>query len=110
MRAFPDDGKEVQVSRGGGRLPAWNRSRQEILYEAEDHRLMTAGWTVRNGTFESGPPRLWSNVRLADTGVLGNFDAAPDGRILALLANGEPGDSLNVSVHFVRELEKRLGR
>lgn len=112
VRAFPDNGKEVQISRGGGRLPAWSRRRQEILYETEDHRIMALAWSVRDGAFEPGVLRPWSGVRLADTGVLANFDLASDGRILGLTAgsgDSEPSESLSVSLNALEEIERRIG-
>ena len=113
VRAFPDNGKEIQISRGGGRLPVWGRQRQEVLYETEDHQIMTLEWGVRSGNFVAGPVRPWSSVKLADTGVLANFDLASDGRILGLLSGlngGEPAESLSVTVNFFQKLESRSGR
>jgi len=89
VRAFPDDGREVRVSTHGGRIPAWSRGGTELLYETNDHRLMVASYAVENGHFVPSPPRSWSPVVLADTGVLANFDLAPDGRVLALLPTGD---------------------
>lgn len=113
VRAFPDNGAEVQISRGGGRLPIWNRRGNEILYETEDHRIMSVPWRVRSGVFESGEPRPWSGVKLAETGVLANLDLAVDGRMLALLpgsGDGEPREMLSMTLNFFQELENRLGR
>lgn len=111
VRAFPDNGREVQVSKSGGRLPAWSRLAQEIIYETEDHRIMVAPWRAGPDGFTAGAPKPWSNLRLADTGVLANFDLASDGRLLALLPNtleAEPAEALSVSFNFSDELRRRL--
>lgn len=74
---------------------------------------MALEWRVRAGAFEVRPPRPWSTVRLAETGVLANFDLSSDGRILALLAGptvGEPAESLSVTLNFFEEFEKRSSR
>ncbi len=110
VRAFPDDGREVRVSTHGGRIPAWAHGATELLYETNDHQLMVASYTVTNGRFVPSPPRSWSPVVLADTGVLANFDIAPDGRVLALLPAGdEPGpahDHATLVLNFFDELER----
>jgi serine/threonine-protein kinase len=86
VRAFPDNGRALRVSSNGGRIPAWSKNSAELLYETNDHRLMAAAFRVTNGELVMDAPRVWSTVQLADTGVLANFDVAPDGRVLALLA------------------------
>jgi hypothetical protein len=47
---------------------------------------MVAEYATSGAAFKPQAPRLWIDVRLADTGVLPNFDAAPDGRIAALVS------------------------
>ncbi len=110
VRAFPDDGHEVRVSTHGGRIPAWARGGSELLYETNDHQLMVASYTVANNRFVPSPPRSWSPVVLADTGVLANYDLAPDGRVLALLPAGdeaEPAhDHATLVLNFFDELER----
>ncbi|HEX5420827.1 MAG TPA: hypothetical protein VFY39_12575 [Gammaproteobacteria bacterium] len=89
VRAFPDTGREVRVSSNGGRIPAWSKSADELLYETEDHRLMAVSYRIMNGVFVPEAPRVWSGVPLADTGVIANFDLAPDGRrVIAMLPAG----------------------
>ena len=90
VRAFPDDGHAVRVSAKGGRIPAWSKAAAELLYETNDHRLMTLAYRVTNGAFVAGAPRAWSAIELADTGVLANYDVAPDGRVLAVLPQDGP--------------------
>src|SRR5262249_13931094 len=85
VRAFPDDGSEVQVSKGGGRVSYWRVHGGELLYSTDDQRIMAATYRINDGVFRAEPPPLWSQTRLADTGVLPNFDVAADGRIAALL-------------------------
>jgi eukaryotic-like serine/threonine-protein kinase len=111
VRPFGRPGAEVKVSQGGGRLPVWLNGGNEILYETTDHRLKAVGWRVRNGTFEVAEPKLWSDARLGDTGVLPNFDVAANGRILALLP--PPGQKITRNLvtfrfHFLEDLERRL--
>jgi serine/threonine-protein kinase len=86
VRAFPDTGTVVQVSSQGGRIPAWSRTTRKLFYETDDHRLMMTEYRLEGGAIEFSTPTPWSPVRLADTGVLANYDVSPDGeRVLALV-------------------------
>ena len=85
IRAYPDDGTKIQVSKGGGRISRWNRTGNELLFRTDDHRLMIASIAFNHGKMTVSSIRPFNGPRLADTGVLPNFDLAPDGRILALL-------------------------
>ena len=112
-RHFPDDGAKVQVSKGGGRVPRWSRSGRELFYATDDQRLMVVRYDARTASFAA--PRQWSAVRLADTGVLPNFDLAPsDRRVLALLPAAPPsaqrGNHATVLLGFFDEVQRRLDR
>lgn len=86
VRHFPDNGSKVQVSKGGGRIPRWSRNAHELFFSTDAQRIMVARYSVTGDSFVTEPPRLWTPVRLADTGVLPNYDLAPDGRrIIALV-------------------------
>lgn len=112
VRAFPDNGVEVQVSQGGGRLPRWTRS-GELIYATEDQRIMVVSYRVKGGSFEADVPRLWSKVRLGNAGVLGNFDVAPDGRIVALLPPRDPTgqqaqNHVTFLINFFDDVQRRV--
>jgi len=54
-------------------------------------------------------PRAWSSIELADTGVLANFDVAPDGRVLAVLSAVGPradGDTVTVLTNAFAEFRR----
>ena len=112
-RHFPDDGAKVQVSKGGGRVPRWSRSGRELFYATDDQRLMVVRYDARTRAF-AGVPRQWSAVRLADTGVMPNFDLAPSGRVLALLPAVPPSspraNHATVMLGFFDEVRRRLDR
>lgn len=114
VRPFPDNGmREVQVSAGGGRISKWLPNGRELLYRTDDHRLMVTAYRVENGTFIAEEPREWSSQRLADIGVLSNFDLAPDGsRVVALLpAEATRGQSLShatFALNFAQEVHRRV--
>jgi Tol biopolymer transport system component len=111
VRAFPAGDRETRVSSRGGRIPAWSRTSPELLYETNDHRLMVASYSiVPSGELVVAPPEPWSPHVLADTGVLANYDLAPDGRVLALVPFGEDSeparDHATLVLNFIDELER----
>ena len=114
VRAFPDTGKVVQVSSGGGRVVRWSRKGNQLFYATDDQRVLIVPYEVKNGIFESGRPRPWLTQRLADTGVLANFDVAPDGsRILALMPVSDPGreqaaNHVTFLVNFFDEVRRHV--
>jgi serine/threonine-protein kinase len=87
VRAFPDNGTQVQqISNAGGVMPMWSQNGHQLFYRTEDQRIMVADYTVKAGVFKSEKPRLWSGMKLADTGLAVNLDLHPDGkRFIALL-------------------------
>jgi len=112
VRAFPDNGGQVRVSSRGGRIPAWSRSGNRLFYETEQHYLMASSYEVPGGRFVSAEPHRWSTIQLADTGVLGNFDVAPDGKhVVGLVAEESPVDSqrrdhITLVANFFDEVRK----
>jgi serine/threonine-protein kinase len=92
VRRFPDDGSKVLVSSAGGRIPLWLPRSRDLIYETDRQTLMDVRYDVRQGRFVASVPREWVHIRLGDTGVLANFDAAPDGRIAALMPPAVSGD------------------
>jgi serine/threonine-protein kinase len=113
VRHFPDNGTKVQVSKGGGRIPRWSRNGHDLLFGTDAQRMMAARYSIRGDSFVAQVPRLWTHVRLADTGVLPNYDLAPDGaRIIALMpaptaVSAQSENHVTVMLHFIDELRRR---
>jgi hypothetical protein len=117
VRSFPrNDAPAVKVSEGGGRIPRWLTGTRELLYRTDDQRLMVVPYTVTNGAFVPGKPREWTGVRLADTGVINNFDVASDGtRVLALLPSDRDEDrrirnQVTIVLNFNEEVRRRVSQ
>ena len=113
VRAFPDKGTRWLVSSGGGTMPVWSRNGRELFYRNEDSRIMVATYTVNGDTFVVDKPRVWSERRLANTGLTPLFDLAPDGkRFLVLMApeSPEPAAQSHVTlmINFFDELRRRV--
>ena len=113
VRPFPDGGGDVQVSTGGGRVPRWPAKGHEIFYATDDHRIMAVPYTIQGSSFKAGTARIWSDRRLADTGVFPNFDVNPNGtRVAAILPavspqESQPGEATFL-INFFDELKRRL--
>ena len=72
----------IALSSNGGRISTWAKD-GSLFYETSDQRLMVVPYRIENGEFIAEAPRLWSTKRLADTGVIANYDVAPDGKSVA---------------------------
>jgi Tol biopolymer transport system component len=99
VRAFPDKGTRWPISNGGGTMPVWSRNGRELFYRTEDSRLMVATYAVNGDTFVAGKPRVWSEQRLANTGLTPNFDLAPDGKRFVVLMAPEGAEASRLQGH-----------
>jgi serine/threonine-protein kinase len=111
VRAFPDNGTKVRVSVDGGRIARWLPNGRELLYRTDDQRLMVATYSTKGGVFRADQPRPWTPTRLADTGVMANFDLAPNGgQVVALLPVREGEQTENHAtflLNFFDEVRRR---
>jgi serine/threonine-protein kinase len=113
VRAFPDNGSRVRVSSAGGNLPKWSPNGRELLFRTGDQRIMVTPYRVVGGSFVAGAPQPWASQALGDTGVLPNFDVAPDGkRIAGLTPVARPEDRqsqnhLTLMFNFPEEVRRR---
>lgn len=111
VRPFPNGDERVQVSAGGGCISAWSRTEPRLFYRTVDQRLMSLRYRVDGGTFTPEQPLAWSSLRLADTGVLANFDVAADSSVVALVADGgaqPPRDRVTIVANFFEELRRTV--
>ena len=73
---------------------------------------MVVEYQVKDGTFTAGTPKEWTPVRLADTGVIDNFDIHGD-RILGLVPAAREDEQriknrATVMLRFSDEVRRRL--
>jgi serine/threonine-protein kinase len=113
VRRYPDDGAAVRVSSYGGRVAAWARNANELLYSTYDQRIMSVVVRVERDRFSASSPQPWTSATLADAGVLPNFDLAPDGNHLIALVPAAPTRQLQsrnhvtVLLNFLDEVRRR---
>ena len=116
VRAFPDNGSKVKVSSAGGRIAAWSGDGRELLYRTDDQRIMAAAYSIKGGSFVVDSVRQWTLARLAETGVLPNFDFAADGKkMVALVPAAKPEDRQSENhvtflLNFFEEIERLFRR
>jgi eukaryotic-like serine/threonine-protein kinase len=113
VRAFPDNGRAVKVSSGGGSIPRWSPKGRDLYYRSDDHRIFVAAYRTEGGRFSVGNVRVWSATRLFDTGVFQNYDVAADGRIVALLPAGKPEERqsenhVTIMLNFFDRVRQRV--
>ena len=99
VREFPDKGTKSLISNDGGTMPVWSKNGRELFYRTEDSRIMVASYAVKGSAFAADKPRVWSEERLANTGLSPNFDIAPDGRLFAVLMSAEGPELPEVQRH-----------
>jgi serine/threonine-protein kinase len=100
VRRFPDNGTKRLVSSGGGMMPMWSPNGKDIFYRSQDQRLMVASYGVKDGAFIADPPRPWSAQRLANIGMTGNVDLAPDGTRFVALMPANAAESRDTRGHY----------
>jgi Tol biopolymer transport system component/predicted Ser/Thr protein kinase len=103
VRAFPDKGGKWQISNSGGVYPIWSRNGRELFFRSDDNRIMVANYTVKGDSFAAAKPRLWSDKKLADFGVVGtsNYDLAPDGKRIAAIMPAEEQEDQKAQNHVI---------
>jgi serine/threonine-protein kinase len=111
VRPFPGGkGGKWQISSGGGLYALWSKNGRELFYETADNRIMVVDYSVEDGSFIPGKPRLWCDRQLFYSGT-SNLDLAPDGKRFAVLHLQEsPKASPRVVflLNFFDELRRRI--
>jgi serine/threonine-protein kinase len=103
VRAFPDKGGKWQISNTGGVYPVFSRNGRELFFRGLDNRIMVTDYTVKGDSFAVGKPRVWSEKKLADFGLVGvqNYDLAPDGKRIAALMPAEVAEAQPAQNHVI---------
>jgi serine/threonine-protein kinase len=114
VRAFPDKGGKWQISNDGGLYPTWSRNGRDLFFETPDNHIMVATYETKADSFVADKPRAWSDTRLANVGLNGNYDLAPDGKRIAALMPGDTAQGQQARNHviflmnFFDELRRRV--
>ena len=103
VRAFPDKGGRWQVSSAGGSYPLWSPNGHELFFRTGDNQVMVANYTLNGDSFVPDKPRLWSEKRMVNFGLIGtaSYDIAPDANRIAALMPVETSESQQAQNHVV---------
>jgi Tol biopolymer transport system component len=106
IRSFPDGGQKTQVSIAGATGAQWAPSGREILYRADDGKIMGSAFSV-SPDVAIGPPRA-----ILDASSYDNFFciSADGSRVLMipLIAAERTAVQINVVLNFIDELRQRM--
>jgi serine/threonine-protein kinase len=114
VRAFPDKGGAWQISHGGGHFPMWSSNGRELFFQSLDNQIMVADYAVKGDSILADQPRVWSEKRLADFGlIVATYDVAPDGKRIVALMPAEAAESQREShviflENFFDELRRKV--
>ena len=114
VREFANrESREIQLSQSGAMAFRWPAKGQEIFYRTPEQRILSRRCRATGNRFECDPPRPWSEVQLADSGVFPNFDVTPDGRRVAALLQpnrdvSQDARQATFAIGFFDELRRRL--
>ena len=112
VRGFPDTGRQWPISTGGGTLPVWSRTANELFYRAEDLRVMVVPYTAR--AIRSSPDVHACGPIGACTisGSPATFDLAPDGKRVAAVFSAEAPQPapkhVTLVLNFFDEVRRRV--
>jgi len=114
VQPFPPDGRKIQVSSHGGRIPSWSANGRDLFYTTERQEILRVRYSIRNGTFEPGQPVLWTERRFAVTGVVAGVDLDANGKRFVALMPAEPAgrqqspNHVTVLLNFFDEIQRRV--
>jgi serine/threonine-protein kinase len=111
VRPYPGPGGKWQVSIASGSYSTWSRSRRELLFRAEDGRIMVAAYIVEGDSFRAEKPRVWSPGLVP--WLIGNqaFDLHPGGeRVAVVKASGDEAHPTRDKVVLIQNFFDELRR
>ena len=107
----PSSGK-WQISNSGGMYPVWSRNSRELFYRTADNQIMVAPYSVNGDSFVRENLREWSETRLANIGMVANYDIAPDGKRIVAILPSKPTEKKAerhvIVLNFFDELRRRV--
>ncbi len=71
----------------------WSRTGHEIFFNDLEQRIRVVSYTTDAAGFHPGTPRVWSEIRIMNLTNIYTLDLAPDGKRLAIIPAGAPGEA-----------------
>lgn len=112
MIPFPDGGRKLSISVGGGTVPLWARDGREVFYLTGDSVMVVGVGGIPD--FEIGRPRLAFRGPYDRTGGFGspNYDVDLDGERFLMTKTERPADEMtqfDPVLNWFEELKQRVG-
>jgi eukaryotic-like serine/threonine-protein kinase len=82
---FPQPGRKVRVSTGGGQYPEWGPAGRELFYVSPDLKLMAASLKIEGDSVEASAPRELFALPVFENGY-DPYQVARDGQRFLVLA------------------------
>jgi serine/threonine-protein kinase len=121
VRPFPANpsGGQYRISSDGGTSPIWSPHGHELFFQQITRGtvglsgIMVTTYTIKNASFVSDKPRVWSDRRLSRNSAGKTYDLAPDGKRFAALDIDQLADQptethLNLLLNFTEEVRRRI--
>jgi len=80
VQSFPEPGRRVMISKGGGNLPRWGRNGRELYYVAADNKLMAVHVETGANFAAGAPTALFDLVRCGLSDIRYLYDVSADGQ------------------------------
>jgi eukaryotic-like serine/threonine-protein kinase len=107
LRSFPDGGRKIQVSDGGGGSPVWARSGKELFYQAP---LEGSRWRMMVADVSQDDPfRIARGRALFEIPFPRVYDVFPDGQHFVMLEIDQEASRIthfNVILNWFEELRR----
>jgi Tol biopolymer transport system component len=109
VRPLAGNGPAITLSPNTGQFPIFLRDGQRLAF-VRGRQLLVLPWHDQSGQFETGPERTLAQLSFGSGWTFGTpYDAAADGRLLALVRTQDPAPvRIRVVLGWGRELS-RLG-
>jgi Tol biopolymer transport system component len=110
--AFPQKGKNRQISTVRGGYPAWSQKENQLFYWGlgRSSELMVASYRTHGNSFIADQPRVFSN-KIVGFGTTRSYDPAPDGKHIVALTAADTAqgsqDRVVFLLNFFDELRRR---
>jgi Tol biopolymer transport system component len=110
LRPFPASSGQFPVSTTGGIAPRWRKDGKELYYIAPDSKLMAVSMDTTGRAPKMGEPGALFRPHILyggtmTTGVLWQYDVAPDGRFLI---NVTPDDVVTAPITVIQNWSPRI--
>jgi Tol biopolymer transport system component len=113
VQPFPEPGRRLQISSGGGSCPQWSHDGRQLFFVSPDNHIQVADITLQGSSLSAGKARIWLEKPLMDLNSARNYAVMPDGEHLLILPQSEQAAKkgpprIVFLLNFFDELKRRI--